>query len=99
MCTTLHRYGRAVEQNDLVAPVEPVGLAMQSSAECKRYRVAVPSSARADTLSCSCLMDEAAKFLEDAGQRQPLPLRLGRMIANCAEALQFPTKISGLPRR
>ena len=77
----LHCYRRAVDQQDLVAPVELVGF---SGCEAqrnirirrRRYTIALPATAVAPDGIIPTLIAAAAQFLENPDQRQPLAPRL-----------------------
>lgn len=78
----LHLHRRAVDQHDLVAPVELVGLA---GVEAQRYEgrcrqrglLALPASSIAAHRIVAALVAEPAQRLEDPDQRQPLTRRTG----------------------
>ncbi|SDK09061.1 hypothetical protein SAMN05428953_111147 [Mesorhizobium muleiense] len=80
----LHCHRHAVEQDDLVTPVELVGLA-----RCKTQRnvglghgaaaFRRPALSMPPPRTVAAVIAEAAKLLENTDQRQPLPLRLGRI--------------------
>lgn len=75
----LHRRGHPVQQNDLVAPVELVGftgIEAQGDEGRRRCLVHLPVPCRRitpDSVIPACVA-KTAKRLEDADQRQPVPL-------------------------
>lgn len=78
----LHGYRHAVDQDDLVAPVELVGLARREEQRhigfCRRRSLCLhpPPRVTPDGI-VAALVTEPAKLLIDADQRQPLARRLG----------------------
>ena len=78
----LHRHGDAVDQHDLVAPVELVGLARREAQrhigrrDSRRSRVPPAAGIAADGI-VAAFVAQTAKRLEDPHQREPLAHRLG----------------------
>src|SRR5512144_97630 len=77
----LHRRGHPVDQNDLVAPVELIGLAGREterdvSLGGRRASLLCPGLRVAPDRVVAALITKPAKLLEKANQRQPLPPRL-----------------------
>jgi hypothetical protein len=80
----LHRHGRAVDQHDLVAPVELAGLARgeaqrHEGGRRRRRLFPVPAPRVAPNGVMAALMTEPAQLLEHAHRRQPLARRLRRV--------------------
>src|SRR5215210_2503072 len=77
----LHRHRRAVDQHDLVAPVELVGLARlkgqrHEGIDRRQHPLLAPAPGVAPNRVVAAFVAETAQLLEDADQRQTLARRL-----------------------
>ena len=87
----LHRYRRAVDQHNLMAPVELIGFAGGETQRNERTNrscrpIALPDTAIAPHSIVTALVTEIAQGLEDPDQRQPFAARFG--LIRCQQLIQ-----------